>query len=149
MLRHAAGKGVEVIVELAERLPPCMLAVTELELALVNLVVNAKDALNGSGKIVVRTYIGGGGADAAHANSRVCVAVEDDGPGMPEDVQRRAFEPYFTTKGERGNGFGLAQVYGFMQQVGGEARIESRAGQGTKVVLMFAAAAAQRRGSQN
>lgn len=140
LLRHAAGKGVEVAIELGEHLPPCMLAAAELELALVNLVVNAKDALNGSGRIVVKTYLWGSGADAARAESKVCVAVQDDGPGMTDDVQRRAFEPYFTTKGERGNGFGLAQVYGFMQQVGGEARIESRLGSGTRVVLMFKAA---------
>jgi signal transduction histidine kinase len=67
----------------------------------------------------------------------VCLEVEDDGPGMSEDVRRRALEPFFTTKGEAGTGLGLAQVYGFMQQIGGSVVIDSTPGAGTAVRLYF------------
>ena len=101
-------------------------------MAVLNLVVNARDALGGGGRIVLRTY-----ADAA---GQPCLAVEDEGPGMPEAVRRRAIEPFFSTKGEQGTGLGLAQVYGFMQQTGGSMRIDSKPGKGTQVHLCFAAA---------
>ncbi|HLT92708.1 MAG TPA: ATP-binding protein [Woeseiaceae bacterium] len=129
LLERAAGRQVEVDLELAPSLPPCRLDDTELEVALVNLVLNARDAMAGAGRILIRTYPGEG--------ERVCVSVEDTGHGMSEAVQRHAFEPYYTTKGEGGSGLGLAQVYGFMLQVGGEARVESNPGAGTKVELCF------------
>jgi signal transduction histidine kinase len=67
----------------------------------------------------------------------VCLAVVDDGPGMSAEVRRRVFEPYFSTKGAQGTGLGLAQVYGFMRQVGGDVHIESQPGKGTTVHLIF------------
>jgi two-component system, NtrC family, sensor kinase len=139
LLQRAAGAGVELTFDLAPDLPACLLDETEFEIALVNLVVNARDAMAGPGSIAVRTYAGSASGDPVEREmaERVCVAVEDDGPGMSEHVQQHAFEPYYSTKGERGTGLGLAQVYGFMLQVGGEARIESRAGAGTTVQLLF------------
>ncbi|MCC2633309.1 MAG: uncharacterized protein K0S48_1195 [Ramlibacter sp.] len=65
------------------------------------------------------------------------MTIDDNGQGMPEEVRRRAVEPFFTTKGEQGTGFGLAQVYGFMQQVGGDMVIESKVGVGTSIQLYF------------
>lgn len=131
LLRRAAGRHVELLIDLTPDLPPCRLDETEFEVALVNLVVNARDAMAGSGRIAIRTY------DCRDTERRVCVSVEDGGHGMSEGVQQHAFEPYYTTKGEQGTGLGLAQVYGFMLQIGGEARIESRPGLGTKVELRF------------
>jgi two-component system, NtrC family, sensor kinase len=139
LLQRAAGAQVELQLDLAADLPPCLLDESEFEIALVNLVVNARDAMAGTGRIVVRTYAASGTAAPIEGGAAefVCVAVRDNGPGMNEQVQRHAFEPYYSTKGEQGTGLGLAQVYGFMLQVGGEARIESRPGAGTTVQLMF------------
>jgi signal transduction histidine kinase len=108
----------------------------------VNLVVNARDAMAGSGRITLRVYAcdNDSGAPKAFAGSParfVCVAVQDDGPGMTERVRRRALEPFYTTKGEAGTGLGLSQVYGFMQQAGGDLTIESEPGRGTTVHLFF------------
>lgn len=129
MLRHAAGPGVQIETRPATHLAPCLVDETELEVALVNLVVNARDAMAGRGRVVLRSH---------DAGEHVCLAVEDDGAGMPEEVRRRAMDPYYTTKGESGTGLGLAQVYGFMRQIGGEVRIESEPGSGTTVRLLFA-----------
>jgi signal transduction histidine kinase len=131
MLHFAAGSGVEIATDLAPGLAPCLVDETELEVALVNLVVNAKDAMKGRGRVLLKTYDSG----------RICLSVEDDGAGMPEHVRRRAFEPYYSTKGEAGTGLGLSQVYGFMTQIGGEVDIQSQPGIGCKVRLLFPKAA--------
>lgn len=139
LLQRAAGSGVELTIDLTPDLPACLLDETEFEIALVNLVVNARDAMESEGRIGLRTFAASASGDPVERGlaERVCVAVEDDGPGMSEHVQQHAFEPYYSTKGEHGTGLGLAQVYGFMLQVGGEARIESRSGTGTSVRLLF------------
>ncbi|WP_051341263.1 hybrid sensor histidine kinase/response regulator [Azospirillum halopraeferens] len=97
----------------------------QLELAVLNLVVNARDAMAAGGRITIAT-----GVDGAHA----VVSVRDTGSGMPADVRTRAFEPFFTTKRDgQGTGLGLSMVYGFARQSGGMAEIDSRLGQGTCV----------------
>ncbi len=139
LLQRAAGTAVELDLDLTPDLPACLLDETELEIALVNLVGNARDAMGGQGRIALRTYPCSESGDPVErgAAERICVEVEDEGPGMSEQVQRHAFEPYYSTKGEGGTGLGLAQVYGFMLHVGGESRIESRPGAGTRVQLLF------------
>jgi signal transduction histidine kinase len=112
--------------ELAAAEADCMLDETELEVALVNLLVNARDA--GARRVVLRTF---------NRDGAVCLAVSDDGQGMAPEIRRRVFEPYFSTKGEQGTGLGLPQVYGFMHAVGGDVAIESRPGKGTAVILSF------------
>ena len=142
LLEHAAGPFAQVVVEPGAALPEVICDTAQLEIALVNLVVNARDAMARSGRIVLRTYLcddengpqakrGTAGADF------VCLAVEDSGSGMPEVVRKRALEPFFTTKGDSGTGLGLSQVYGFMKQVGGAIRIDSAPGRGTTVHLFF------------
>jgi len=88
----------------------------------------------GRGRIVLRTY-------AAPDSGGACLTVEDEGPGMSGETRRRALEPFFTTKGEAGTGLGLAQVYGFLQQIGGSLEIDSAPGKGTRVHLGFPRAA--------
>lgn len=140
LLRQAAGPRMELVTELAPDLSRCLTDAAQLEVAIVNLVVNARDALAGKGRIVLRTYdckddaVAGPGARPADA---IGLAVEDNGPGMSEEVRRRALEPFYTTKGQAGTGLGLSQVYGFMQQIGGSMRIESTPGAGTAVHLFF------------
>lgn len=137
LLEQAAGSGVKLTIEAESGLPACLLDASQLEVALVNLIVNARDAMTGGGTIGIRAYdckdddTGGGRPDA------VCLEVRDDGAGMSDEVRRRALEPFFTTKGESGTGLGLAQVYGFVQQVGGDLSIQSRPAAGTTVRLYF------------
>jgi two-component system NtrC family sensor kinase len=129
LLSQAAGSRITLVDSLGAKLPAIVCDPTELEIALLNLVVNARDAMAGAGRIVLKTF--------ACEDDCVCVSVEDNGPGMPEDVQRRAMEPFYSTKGEGGTGLGLWQVYGFMHRLGGTARIESAPGHGTVVTLVF------------
>jgi signal transduction histidine kinase len=130
LVAQAAGARIELVLQLAPSLPPVLLDETQFEMALLNLVVNARDALSGAGRIVVHTY-----PDPQRGDP--CLAVEDDGPGMRAEVRQRALEPFFTTKGSTGTGLGLAQVYGFMRQIGGSLEIESAPGKGTQVQLRF------------
>jgi signal transduction histidine kinase len=140
LLRQVTGPGVKLQTALAASVTRCLLDETELEVALVNLLVNAKDA--GASRIILKTYncteeAKPAGWRGGHAADYVCLSVIDDGPGMTEHVRRRAFEPYFSTKGKAGTGLGLAQVYGFLRQVGGDVHIESQPGKGTQVHLLF------------
>jgi CheY-like chemotaxis protein len=127
------GAVIEVTTELAAALPPIMGVESEIREALTNLVFNAIDALPGGGAIVVRTA-------AQDGASRIEVA--DNGAGMDAETRRRCLEPFFTTKGERGTGLGLAMVYGVVQRHGGESEIISAPGKGTTVALLFPVAAA-------
>jgi signal transduction histidine kinase len=110
--------------------PPAVMARGgELVSALVNLIVNAIDAVGPTGgTIMLRT---------GEANGGSFLEVEDDGPGMPPDVEKRVFEPFFTTKGAEGTGLGLAMVYATVQRHGGSVTLETAVGKGTKFRLWF------------
>jgi signal transduction histidine kinase len=147
LLQHAAGPFAKIEVVPGGELPEVVCDANQLETALVNLVVNARDAMAGSGRVVLRTYLCDDNNTPAVKPGRrgarfVCLALEDSGSGMPEEVRKRALEPFFTTKGEAGTGLGLSQVYGFMQQLGGSIRIDSAPGRGTTVHLFFPVAPA-------
>jgi signal transduction histidine kinase len=146
LLRQATGRDVKLETELASAVAPCLLDETELEVALVNLLVNAKDA--GARRIVLKTYdcteeAKPPGWRGERATDYVCLSVADDGPGMSDAVRRRVFEPYFSTKGAAGTGLGLAQVYGFLRQIGGDVHVESQPRKGTTVHLLFRRAPAE------
>lgn len=131
LLRRALGNGIALAVELPEALPPAFADPGPLEAAVMNLVVNARDAMPGGGTLTLRAWA---------AEGRVCLAVADTGAGMSEEVRARACEPFFTTKPEGvGTGLGLAQVFGFAQQSGGAVTIESAPGQGTTVTIALPA----------
>ncbi len=122
------GRGVRINQELTG--PPQVMAISgEVVSALVNLVVNAIDALAGNGGTVTLR--------SGESNGGSFVSVEDDGPGMPKDVETRVFEPFFTTKGAEGTGLGLAMVYACMQRHGGTVSLETQPGQGTRFTLWF------------
>jgi signal transduction histidine kinase/CheY-like chemotaxis protein len=118
----------------------------QLEAAVLNLAVNARDAMNAGGKLTITT-------DNIRLDERYCqqhkdlvagpyvqITVSDTGTGMPKDVLARVFEPFFTTKGiGKGTGLGLAQVYGFVKQSGGHIEIDSEPGQGTTVMICLPA----------
>jgi PAS domain S-box-containing protein len=113
----------------------------QLELAILNLVINARDALGGKGRITISTSRATAAQLAAAGlpdGDYVAVAVSDDGPGMAPEIVARAFDPFYTTKAVgQGTGLGLSQVYGIARQSGGVAVIDSRVGQGTTVSILL------------
>lgn len=144
LLAQAAGPRVALELESEPGLPDIVCDTGELDVALVNLLVNARDAMAGSGRVSLRAYActedsGAPRAFVGKPPKFVCLTVRDNGPGMAEDVRRRALEPFYTTKGEAGTGLGLSQVYGFMRQLKGEITIDSRPGHGTAIHLIFPA----------
>jgi signal transduction histidine kinase len=138
---HQQGVSIELATELAPDLPILQGVESEIREALLNLVFNAVDAMPDGGKLTVRTRILPKPDNAGNC-AAPCVAVEvaDSGIGMDEDTRRRrCLEPFFTTKGERGTGLGLAMVYGIVQRHGADIEIESAVGRGTTVRLVFPA----------
>jgi len=134
-LPQQRGAMVDLQMDLADSLPDIMGAEHEIRDALTNLIFNAVDAMPNGGTLAVRTraVVGDDGTD------RVLIDVSDSGVGMDEDTRRRCLEPFYTTKGERGTGLGLAMVYGMIQRHSAELAIESAIGQGTTVRLSFPA----------
>lgn len=140
--RRTLGEAVEVVFEPAQEAWWAHVDPAQLENALLNLAINARDAMPDGGTLTIRTQnlsIEGeavNASDALHAGDYVVVEVADTGTGMSEDVREKVFEPFFTTKdvGE-GSGLGLSMVYGFVNQSGGHVDIESTVGEGTTIRL--------------
>ena len=133
-LPQQRGVMVDLKADLAELLPDIMGAEHEIRDALTNLIFNAVDAMPNGGTLSLRTC-----AKGERGAERVLIEVSDTGIGMDEDTRRRCLEPFYTTKGERGTGLGLAMVYGMVQRHSAELEIDSVAGQGTTVRLSFPA----------
>lgn len=128
------GAVIGMNVEVAPDLPSIMAIESEIREALVNLVFNAVDAMPRGGTIALRTGLHPAGETGSKA---VRIEVADTGQGMDEETLRRCLEPFYTTKGERGTGLGLAMVYGIAQRHSADLEIESTVGQGTTVRLSF------------
>lgn len=144
MLRRLIGEDVELQLELSSVLGSVNVDAGQMEQAVLNLVLNARDAMPDGGKLTITTTdinISVDGAQAvefppAHPGPHVMLAVRDDGVGMDDATRQRVFEPFFTTKEHgRGTGLGLSMVYGAIKQNGGTLRVESVAGSGTTVAL--------------
>lgn len=142
LIARTIGALVDVQLALADNLWLVMADATQFEMALLNLAVNARDAMSGGGKLVIATnnvvaHSSGLPNDLAPGDY-TCVSVRDTGCGMGTEVACRAFEPFYTTKrsGE-GTGLGLSQVYGFSKQLGGSATLSSKVGMGTQVELFI------------
>jgi PAS domain S-box-containing protein len=140
-MAHQRGIVIEMRTELAAPLPAIMGAASEIREALINLIFNAVDAMPQGGPLILRTSL------VRDAQSRppkapgmqyVQLEVVDAGVGMDEETRRRCLEPFFTTKGERGTGLGLAMVYGTVQRHNADIEIDSAVGRGTTVRLRFA-----------
>jgi signal transduction histidine kinase/ActR/RegA family two-component response regulator len=123
-------------------LPPVLGEEGEIRDALTNLVLNAVDAMPEGGKLTLHAYAESGQPVAPRSPSQVRVDVRDTGVGMTEEVRRRCMEPFFTTKGERGTGLGLAMVYGMAKRHGAHIEIESTPRIGTAMSLIFPATVA-------
>jgi signal transduction histidine kinase len=143
LLERALGRRIKLSAEAAEDVWPINVDVTQLESALINLAVNARDAMAGEGHVTIRAenlVLGSGEAkhyDVTPGNY-VVVSVADDGPGIPESIRARVFEPFFTTKQTSGgSGLGLSMVKRFMDMARGAIVIESPEGRGTCMKLIF------------
>jgi CheY-like chemotaxis protein len=140
MLVRTLGGKIELRLDLRPGLPSCMLDPTHLEMALLNVLINARDAMPDGGEVTVATSIVRGEdrlkVHGLPHGTYVSLCVIDKGTGMAPDVLRRATEPFFTTKGP-GTGLGLAMVHGFVQQSHGRLEIASHPGEGTKVTMIF------------
>jgi PAS domain S-box-containing protein len=139
LLRRALGGRIALRTELAPGTPPALADPALLETSLVNLVLNARDAMPEGGAVTIRAAPAPPDEAASlglDGQGLVRISVTDQGEGMSPEVLARAFEPFFTTKGAgKGTGLGLAMVYGFARQSGGEIRIDSAPGAGTTVTL--------------
>jgi CheY-like chemotaxis protein/two-component sensor histidine kinase len=142
LLKNVLGPGVSKAFDLDEELMPVMADPTQLEVAVLNLAINARDAMPDGGVLKFATRrIAVAGDPELDDGDYIELTISDTGMGMSEDVAARAFEPFFTTKEVgKGTGLGLSMVYGMARQSGGTARIESAPGQGTAVKLFFRSA---------
>jgi PAS domain S-box-containing protein len=142
LLRRTLGEQITIDLALADGLWPTVADPTQVETALANLAINARDAMPGGGRLTIETA--NKHLDEQYAAENVDVtpgdyvmlAVSDTGTGIPPDVLSRVFEPFFTTKGQgRGTGLGLSMIYGFVKQSRGHIKIYSEVGHGTTVRL--------------
>ncbi|HUD53317.1 CHASE3 domain-containing protein [Parvibaculum sp.] len=142
LLRRTLGERYDVEAVIAGGLWNTLIDPVQVENAILNLAINARDAMKDGGKLTIE--VSNAVLDDAYAAEHeevspgqyVMLAVSDTGEGMPQDVMARVFEPFFTTKPEgRGTGLGLSQVYGFVKQSGGHIKIYSEIGHGTTVKL--------------
>jgi signal transduction histidine kinase/CheY-like chemotaxis protein len=144
LLGAACGRRVEIITSVPGDLPSVLVDPTQLELVILNLALNARDAMPGGGRLCIAGEVETLGEpddpDAPEAGKYVVLRVIDDGIGMTEAVRTRATEPYFTTKGPgQGSGLGLSQAFGLARQSGGTVRIASQLGKGTTVSVLLPA----------
>ena len=131
MLRRMLGSRINVDLDLAPDLWRIEADPTQLETALLNAAINARDAMPGGGRLTIA-------ASNVEAEGLVCIALTDTGDGMSAEVVERVFEPFFTTKPVgKGTGLGLSQIHGFAAQTGGRAEIESELGKGTTLRLLL------------
>jgi two-component system NtrC family sensor kinase len=143
LLTRTVGSGVAIRTDFAADLWPVAADATQLELAVINLAINARDAMPEGGELRIRTFNSGSvHGDAPEqplkAGDFVSLEITDTGTGMPPEVAARAFDPFFTTKEPgRGTGLGLSMVYGFARQSGGSVAIRSEVGRGTTVTLLL------------
>ena len=141
LLRYSAGPRTRIVLELASDVPKCLIEPSQFDAAVLNLVVNARDAMPNGGELQISTD----GVETAVFGSAapgtfVRVRVRDSGKGMPAEVLRKIFDPLFTSKGERGTGLGLPQVRAFMRLIGGYVSVTSQQGIGTTFDLLFPSA---------
>ena len=140
LLETSVGSKIDLHLNLQRRLPQVMVDPPHLEMALLNIVVNARDASPKGGSVTITTRAVQLDAVGHHLKPGhyVMLSISDEGAGMPPHIRARATEPFFTTKGPtHGTGLGLAMVHGFVEQSGGRLEIESELGRGTTVKMLF------------
>jgi PAS domain S-box-containing protein len=147
LLKQTFTKTIDICLELRLKLPPVMADPNQITQALLNLCVNARDAMPHGGKLILRTGVVDGGKvrdTSAQAKQYVCIEVGDTGTGIPDNIRSRIFEPFFTTKGiGEGTGLGLSIVYGIIKNHNGAIDVESAPDRGTTFRLYLPVAPAQ------
>jgi signal transduction histidine kinase/DNA-binding response OmpR family regulator len=142
LLRQAVGEAVTLSLDLGEDPLRAHIDVSQMEAALLNLAVNARDAMAEGGTLTISGSLTRGPDPSGLPAGSVCLAIEDTGSGMSPEVLERVFEPFFTTKEVgRGSGLGLSQVYGFVRQSEGHVRISSQAKVGSRFEILLPASA--------
>ena len=140
LMRYSAAPGIRIVLKLASDIPKCRIDPSQFDAAVLNLVVNARDAMPNGGELQISTEryrVESAVSDSPAPGTYVRVRVKDSGQGMAAEVLRKVFDPFFTTKGDRGTGLGLPHVYAFMRMVGGHVSVTSEPGSGTTVDLLF------------
>jgi signal transduction histidine kinase/CheY-like chemotaxis protein len=145
-LLHTSTHGQRIRIDtwLGDGLWPAMVEPSQVEAAILNLALNARDAMNDGGVLTIATAnqpVAETTRGDIAAGDYVAIIVGDTGAGMTDEVARRAFEPFFTTKGPSGSGLGLSQVYGMVRESGGTVRLTTSPGEGTSVTLLLPRAA--------
>lgn len=141
LIQRTVGPSIRLKTVIAADLWPALVDASQLENALLNLCINARDAMPDGGRIIVETANRSLDAEAARAldmpaGQYLCLCVTDTGTGMSADVMAKAFDPFFTTKPlGQGTGLGLSMIYGFTKQSGGQVRVQSQVGQGTEMCI--------------
>ena len=140
-LRYAAGLDVRVVLELSPNVSNCLIDPSQFNAAILNLVINARDAMPNGGEIRISTvpWVAQDDASDAAQGHFVRVRLRDNGTGMSDEVLQKIFQTFFTTKGEQGTGFGVPQVGALMRHIGGHVRVVSDLGRGTTFDLFFPA----------
>ena len=142
LLQRTLGEGVDIVTDLDATAAAVCVDRSQFANALVNLALNARDAMPEGGELTIATacrparWAPDEGPKRWPTGEEVCITVSDTGVGMPEQVRNRAFEPFFTTKPDGlGTGLGLSMVHGFVEQSGGHIEIDSAAGRGTSITI--------------
>jgi signal transduction histidine kinase len=140
LLQSTLGGSIEIEAQLGNEVWNALADPTQLELAILNLAINSRDAMSGVGRLTIRTGNAKLGPprspEEPSAGEYVMVCVADTGSGMTEEVRAKAFEPFFTTKDPgKGSGLGLSQILGFAKQSGGGIRLETRLHEGTSIYI--------------
>ena len=137
VLTSGLGRNVGFVIDIAPDVWPVTVDVGEFEIALVNLVINARDAMPGGGTVTVTARnVSLAESESSSPGDYVEICVEDTGFGIPDDIRAKVFEPFFTTKEiGKGTGLGLSQVHGFVHQAGGTVKLDSQLGEGTVLTI--------------
>ncbi len=141
-LKYGAGPGVRIILELATDIPKCLIDPSQFNAAILNLVLNARDAMPDGGDIHISTArceVKAATTGLPTPGTYVQVRVKDGGQGMSGETIQKLFDPFFSTKGDKGTGLGLPQVRAFMRLIGGHVRVTSAPGIGTTFDLLLPA----------
>jgi len=138
LIKSTVGSGIVVTLEPHKDLPLVCIDRVQFDLAMLNLTANARDAMNGVGKLLISSHL----KKTAGEERQVCITVEDDGPGISKQAKKRAFEPLFTTKGpSKGSGLGLSQVKDFVDRSRGSVSISNKSVRGAIVSINLPALA--------
>jgi PAS domain S-box-containing protein len=144
LFKNTLGDNIELKIKSEKRLPDILVDATRFESSLLNILINARNAMPDGGKITIKAELikappeqRSVKADKDVTDQLVCISIKDTGTGMTEEVRQHATEPFFTTSKNEGTGLGLSMVYGFMRQSRGELIIDSTPGEGTCLKMLF------------